>query len=289
MDDQVKSLRQQVAAAEFLVRSLKTQLREAEERAASRQPVDGSNNRSQETNPSHHRAADPSENIGGNRGNAEAAQNRDGGLEGETISSVLANLADGEGSDDDAPGEGANNCSTGFHLPSIDVGTTYATLEDIKQAVVAHAVSQGWTCGVHKRDKTRLLLRCRTGTDCPFHLRAEQYAEAARICSLKREHNCNFQPDQSHVARSHISRMKFLREQLPTFMALNANTTASEISDAIFQRFGTRVSVKQCQNLRLGPKRRRAASMGTCSKCGAIGHNRITCGRVTEQQHSPSD
>ena len=279
MDEQVKLLRQQVAAAEFLVHNLKAQLRAAE------QQVVDANNPPQESSGGNVRELD----RGGNEEqyllNPETAQ-EDDQLQGETISSVLANLAGGE-SEDDTPIGDTTGTVTDFDLPSIDIGTTYPSLEDVKQATTAHAISQGWTCGVHKRDKTRILLRCRTGPDCPFHLRAEQYMEGAKICALKPDHNCNFQPDQGHIPRSHLSRMKFLRQQLPTIMTLDAGTTAKEISEAIFQRFGTRVSVKQCQNLKPGPKRKRTPSQGTCSRCGETGHNRITCGRDTEQQQSP--
>ena len=288
MDEQIKLLKQQVAAAEFLLRNLKAQLRDAEERAGtSRDGDDGSP--PHDAGSSTVRTTDPGggnvEQHGANSERAQAPNNR------REISGFLPiGGADDEpdGSDDDAPGEDENTVP-GFRLPSIEVGTVYPTLEEVKNAVTGHAISQGWTCGVYKRDKTRLLLRCRTGTECPFHLRAEQYAEGAKICSLKPEHNCSFQPDQSHVPRSHASSLRFLQRELPNFMTVDANTTAMEISDAIFQRFGTRVSIKQCRQLKPGPKRKRAASVATCGKCGAVGHNRKTCGRVTEHQQTPSE
>ena len=286
MDDQVKLLKQQVAAAEFLLRNLRTQLREAEERAASRRSEGDAGNVQDETTGG---------NVEGARPNPAAAESGQRRMRNGTLFNNIAQ-AGGEGDeldaseddDDEAPGETTEGASQ-FQLPSIEVGTVFPTLEDIKKAVTAHAISQGWTCGVNKRDKTRIVLRCRTGTSCPFHIRAEQYATGARICSLKPQHNCSFQPDQSHVPRSHASTLKFLRQQLPNIMTVDANTTAQEISDAIFQRFSTRVSVKQCRKLKAGPKRKRAPSMSTCGKCGGVGHNRTTCGRVSELQQTPSE
>ena len=292
MDDQIKLLRQQVAAAEFLLRNLRAQLREAEERAASRQ--NGVENSIEEVGPSNVRTADRGGNIEEHLPNLGPAHDRNSNTGGETVSNLSqAGGADDEHGvsvlgDDDVTGED-NELEPVIQLPSIDVGTMYPTLEDVKNAVTGHAISQGWTCGVHKRDKTRILLRCRTGTHCPFHLRAEQYAEGARICALKPEHNCSFKPDQSHVPRSHASSLRFLRQELPNFMTIDVNTRPQEISDAIFQRFGTRVSIKQCRQLKVAPKRKRAPSIATCSTCGAVGHNRKTCGRVTEHQQTPSE
>jgi ribosomal protein L23 len=111
----------------------------------------------------------------------------------------------------------------------------------------------------------------------------------AKICALKPEHNCNFRPDQSHVIRAHATNLKFLRQELPTFMTVTEKTTAKEISEAIFQRFGTRVSTKQCRHLKATPKRKRTHTIGTCSTCGGTGHNRLTCGREVEQPLTPSD
>jgi hypothetical protein len=276
MDDQVKSLRQQVAAAEFLLHSLQAQLKEAEAKAVGQSSeASGSARRLSVANTT------PVTGAGGNEGtNGNIHPDlADDGLDAGGGADDGENGTEG---DDDAPGETINDSAQVFQLPSLEVGITYPSLEDVKRAAIAHAISQGWTCGVDKRDRTRLLLKCRSDPSCPFHLRAEQYEDGARIASYKPDHSCNFQPDQSHVSRSHATQLKFLREQLPTFMDVTENTTAQEISDAIFERFGTRVSLKQCRSLRTAPKRKRKPSIGTCSTCGAIGHNKKTCGRVTE-------
>ena len=277
---EVTLLRQQVNAADFLLRSLKTQLKEAEQRAASQQQnstgniQEGPGRRALHDAPQggnvEHRVFHLAANVDGNAG-----------LDFETGDGDREESG-GSDDDDDIPSEDLVDSSTSFTLPSLGVGNIYPSLEDVKSAVVAHAISQGWTAKVDKRDKTRLVMKCRTGNDCPFHLRAEQYANGARIAAYKGEHSCEFQPDQSHIPRAHAASVKFLRQELPNFMTIDAGTTAKDIADAIYQRFGTRVSPKQCRTLRPGPRRKRLNTPGTCGSCGAIGHNRKTCGRSEE-------
>ena len=292
MDEKLKILRQEVAAAEFLLRNLKAQLREAEEQAVATQSVD--NVRIPPLDPSLSvRPGVPGGNIDGPGSNSRGAPDEEVRPQREATSTPHAASGDHEvegNESEDAPGEeDADIIAPDYQLPSIEVGAMYPNLEEVKKAVTAHAISQGWTCRVYKRDRTRLLLRCRTGADCPFHLRAEQYENGAKVCALKPDHNCNFQPDQSHVIRAHATNLKFLRRELPSFMTVTEKTTAREISDAIYQRFGTHVSAKQCRHLKTTPKRKRTQTLGTCGICGGTGHNRLTCGRDMEQQPSPSD
>lgn len=296
MDEKLKLLRQQVAAAEFLLRNLKSQLRDAEEQAALQHA--GDNRLHPRPDPSAStRPALPSGNLVDGHGliNSRRAADEEARPHSEATSNPHAGAGDHEADvdelDEDAPGEedADVDIASDYQLPTIEVGTLYSSLEDVKKAVTSHAISQGWTARVYKRDRTRLLMRCRTGDDCPFHLRAEQYDHGAKICALKAEHNCNFTSDQSHVIRAHATNLKFLRQELPTFMNVTEKTTAKEISEAIYRRFGTRVSVKQCRHLKTTPKRKRIHSLGTCSICGGTGHNRLTCGRTTEQPASPPD
>ena len=295
MDEQVQLLKQQVSAAAFLLRNLKAQLKEAEEKAAAGQQHGGNNSSADAKSSTRggraHRAR------GGNIGDApDDAPDRPGssGNGGDSVAYETPwAFEDTEGEDDEenqqpehqddgnqAPGDDSSN---EYNLPSIGVGTIYPTIGEVKAAATAHAISQGWTCRVYKRDKTRILLRCRTGTDCPFHLRAEQYGEGARICSLRPEHTCNFQPDQSHISRSHVSSLKFLKRELPALMTIDENTTTKEIQDVILQRFGTKVGFKQCRALKVGPKRKRTPSVATCGRCGGIRHNRLTCKATDEE------
>ncbi|KAK3726052.1 hypothetical protein LTR37_000200 [Vermiconidia calcicola] len=272
--DQVTLLKQQVAAADFLLRNLKTQLKEAEQRAASQQQNNVGNI---QTEPGRRALHDAHEDGNVVHSVSQLAANVNGSA-GLDLEMCNDDREESEGTDDDdAPGEDLVDSSTSFNLPTLGVGNIYPALEDVKNAVIAHAISQGWTAKVDKRDKTRLVMKCRTGNDCPFHLRAEQYANGARIAAYKGEHSCEFQPDQSHIPRAHAASIKFLRQELPTFMTIDASTTAKDIADAIFQRFGTR-----CRTLRPGPRRKRLNTPGTCGNCGAIGHNRKTCGRSEE-------
>lgn len=287
MDEKVKILRQEVAAAEFLLRNLQQQLLEAEEQAVNQRLEETQRN----ATPGHGRAGVPHSNLDGHGSQRVTAPDEEARPQSQALSSPYTGAGDHEGGEDenDAPGEDDTDLADDIQLPTLEVGATYPSLEEVKKAVTAHAISQGWTSRVYKRDRTRLLMRCRTGADCPFHLRAEQYPSGAKICALKPEHNHSFQADQAHVIRSHAANLKFLREQLPTFLAVTEKTTAREISDAIFQRFGTRVSTKQCRHLKAAPKRKRTNTPGTCTMCGLTGHNRMTCGRDMEQQLTPSD
>jgi hypothetical protein len=293
MDEKLKTLRQQVAAAEFLLRNLQQQLLEAEEQAA-KQRGESRPDSQRDATSSHIRPGVPSGNNLEGQGSrlSVTAAGEEAQPQPEAKSNPHAGAGDHgivEDENEDAPGEADTEVPPAFQLPSIEVGAIYPSLEDIKKAVTAHAISQGWTSRVYKRDRTRLLMRCRTSDDCPFHLRAEQYTRGAKICALKPEHSCNFQADQGHVIRSHAANLKFLRQELPTFMTVTDKTTAKEISEAIFNRFGTRVSTKQCRHLKVTPKRKRTITIGTCSTCGGAGHNRLTCGRDVEQALTPSD
>ena len=283
MDDQITSLRQQVKAADFLLRNLKAQLQEAEKQRASNS-TDNSNEQGG-SHSSRRAAARTCGNIdthppGSRSDNDDINRHHDQHEASNQVQSAIED--DDVALDQDADFEAIsnNNLDPSFTLPSIDAGTLYPSLEHVKTAVIAHAVSQGWTCRVYKRDRTRILLRCRTDVNCPFHLRAEQYRDGAKICASKLEHKCSFQPDQSHISRSHVSSLKFLRQELPNVMDLTPSTTSQEISDVVFQRFGTRINVKQCRELRPGPRRKRTPAVATCGLCGAVGHNRKTCGRT---------
>lgn len=293
MDEKLKVLRQEVAAAEFLLRNLKAQLREAEEQAAAVQRGDSRLDSRNIPSSSHVRPGVPGGNVDEHGPHPQGTPDGHVGPQRQLNSAPHTDAGEDEDVEDDenedAPGEDDADIAPEFQLPPIEVGAMYPSLEEVKKAVTAHAISQGWTCRVYKRDRTRLLMRCRTGADCPFHLRAEQYVNGAKICALRPEHNCNFHPDQSHVIRAHATNLKFLRQELPTFMTVTEKTTAKEISEAIFQRFGTRVSTKQCRHLKATPKRKRTHTIATCSTCGGTGHNRLTCGRDVEHPLTPSD
>lgn len=284
MSDKIEALRLQVHAAEFLLRSLQEQLKDAEQQATLQQQHDGEESGIALRDAEHHLTT-----ASGGNGRAIGTRldiNDDTAIEDAAFDGGDEGPSDFDNEDapteEDAPGESVDDAAPDLQLPPLEVGTMYPSLEEVKKATVAHAISQGWTCGVDKRDRTRLILKCRSDPACPFHLRAEQYETAARVVGYKPQHTCTFHTDQSHVPRGHVTKLKFLREQLPNFMTLNEKTTAQEICDAIYQRFGTRVSLKQCRGLQVGPRRKRAPAFAMCSTCGEIGHNKRSCGRVAE-------
>ena len=75
-------------------------------------------------------------------------------------SSLLSSGDEDQGAEDEAEdtvGDVLPDGQAASELPSLEVGIVYPNLEDVKLAVKAHAISEGWTSGVHKRDKTREL------------------------------------------------------------------------------------------------------------------------------------
>lgn len=290
MDARINVLREQVAAARFLLNSLQSQLHEAENEAAARRIQ---SNNIQQTN--RNQIATTQELTGSaltnqHDGNPAVARSLHDHTEyvGPSLEDQSNILDQGnltfinDDEENDALGETILTQTSTFDLPSLEIGHIYPSLESVKAAARAHAVTQGWTCGVQKRDKTRILLKCRSDISCPFFVRAEVCENGARIVSYRPKHSCTFQIDQSHIPRGHAASLEYMRDQLPTFMEVTAETSAKEIGDAIFERFGTRVSVKQCQKLRSGPKRKRKPTMATCGRCGGVGHNVKTCGRTME-------
>lgn len=313
--EEIDSLRQQLSAAEFLVNSLRGQLQRAEQQYAAaqqfhhhRMPSRGSS--AAEATPNDQDVAyvrdesRVSEHEGLERDLQSTlnhpetpfshpqseAQNDAGDQEGQAypggaIDEYLRSAGQSMQVLEDAhvqpvqPVQPAEYpVPPGTALPDISVKRIFPDLSSVKGAVEAYALAQGWTAATKKRDRLRICMGCRSVPNCPFHVRAETCAEGARISACKLLHTC-----QAAVLgggptpkRQQISRLKFLREEVPKLIELTPTTPTKDIQEAVFLRFGTRISLAQCSKLK-GPTRHKRPAAQGCSRCGVQGHNKQTC------------
>ncbi|KAI6816228.1 hypothetical protein KC332_g9580 [Hortaea werneckii] len=248
--DEIDSLRQQLAAAESLVENLRTKLRQAEDQYAAAQHF-----HDQHLPQCHNPATALQQASVVASGTPPRAVDLDPRLGPNQLSTTddRTPTADGEQPED---GDDSVPHSTepfefplpeGTTLPSLEVKTFFPSLSAVKEAVEAYALAQGWTPHTKKRDRVRICMGCRAIKGCPYHVRAESCLEGARISSSKLAHTCG---GNVNVKRHQTSRLTFLKEEVPKFMEITPQTPAKEIQDAIFQRFGTRISLAQCTKLK---------------------------------------
>ncbi|KAH9819389.1 zinc finger protein, CCHC-type [Teratosphaeria destructans] len=165
----------------------------------------------------------------------------------------------------------------GMTLPNVSVKTIFPDLGTVKAAIEAYALAQGWTPATKKRDRLRICMGCRTAPNCTFHVRAETCVEGARISASKMAHTCQTAIAGGDVPkRHHVASLRFLRQEVPKFMEITKATPTKDIQDAVLERFGTKISLAQCSKLR-GRIREKKSSQQGCSNCGGHGHNKLTC------------
>ena len=283
--DEINSLRQQLGAAQFLANSLRTQLQRAEEAHAAAQPVQSRRApRSLPQGGTLHNA--PNGNIDPELARRQGTLSNDGtnsnametahvGHHGPRQNSNRA----GQETESDTPPvaeSGEYPVPEGMTLPSLTLKTIYPSLADVKLAVEAHAMAQGWTVSVKKRDRLRILTGCRKTPLCTYHARAETCAAGARISAYNPIHTCLNAPIPEVAKRQKISKLNFLREEVPKLMHIDQTTKPRNIQEMVFQHFGKRPTLAQCGKLKV-PKRTKRPQVQTCSQCGVVGHNKLTC------------
>ncbi|GAB1743760.1 hypothetical protein NU219Hw_g681t1 [Hortaea werneckii] len=274
--DEIDSLRQQLAAAECLVENLRTKLRQAEDQYAAAQQFHDQHL------PQCHNPATALQQA--KQASVVASETPPRAVDPRLDSKQLSldertPHADGDQPEDDDDSVPHSTeplefpLPEGPNLPSLEVKTVFPSLSAVKEAVEAYALAQGWTPHTKKRDRVRICMGCRAIKGCPYHVRAESCLEGARISSSKLAHTCG---GNMNVKRHQTSRLTFLKEEVPKFMEITPQTPAKEIQEAVFQRFGTRISLAQCTKLKGRTRYKRPAFQG-CGRCGEGGHNRLTC------------
>ncbi|KAF2764868.1 hypothetical protein EJ03DRAFT_13922 [Teratosphaeria nubilosa] len=310
--EQINSLRQQLAAAEFLVASLRSQLARAEAQyhhyhsgRGTRSGTDVALTQAHSTQQSdgHVRTQRPQDDIIQERAFPTESNAREqielrrapqpypqGHIRRDQLDKRQAGIlpdnqheASGDDVEDDAaePGETIEPAEypipDGLTLPNVSVQTIFPDLGTVKAAIEAYALAQGWTPATKKRDRLRICMGCRTAPNCTFHVRAETCVEGARISASKMAHTCQTAIAGGDVPkRHHVASLRFLRQEVPKFMEITKATPTKDIQDAVLARFGTKISLAQCSKLR-GRIREKKSSQQGCSKCGGHGHNKLTC------------
>ncbi|KAK6391906.1 hypothetical protein LTR65_004030 [Meristemomyces frigidus] len=256
MDD-INSLRQQLAAAQFLVNSLAAQLQRAEDQYTAAQQFHR-----------HHVPRDITlagleiEQAGSAQARRSSEQDRpvptlsgvlneDAGQSStyERISPVTSTQGHADGGDDDGTLE--------QQLGRDDVNPEEAE-------PIYYAMPEGMT-----------LPTLEVKHVYPSVSAKEKCVEGVRIATSKLGHTCSgsiHAPPKRH----HTSRLRFLREEVPKLMDLTRETSTKDIQEAVFLRFGTRISLAQCSKVK-GPIRQRKPAFQGCGNCGEAGHNRQTC------------
>ena len=163
----------------------------------------------------------------------------------------------------------------------IKEGDTFNSLQEFKEHLRRWAIFESWTPHILDSDKQRVRAGCRSAPDCPFRIRAN-YSASKRIVLITTcdaRHTC-FQsrtgdhPLHQNIQRSETGKLKFLLEEVPRLLDVTTDTQIYQIIDAIEQRFGQKIPIRQAQNVKtaLLPD-----SQGNCRLCKRAGHTRRSC------------
>lgn len=126
-----------------------------------------------------------------------------------------------------------------------------------------------------------LIAGYRSGTDCPFRIRAN-YSEkrgCAKVTTCNDVHTCDStigQLTNQDIKRAETSKLKFLLEAVPKHMTVDSNTPTRAIIDTVKQNYGQDIALRQAQKVKaiLCPR-----SKPTCSHCGKPHAKNSPCGR----------
>jgi hypothetical protein len=105
---------------------------------------------------------------------------------------------------------------------------------------------------VRKRDRIRLIIGCRRGSEdeihCSYHLYARQHQETdvVTITSLYSEHACFTTIPPQRLAVSYVKRLMVI---IPELIQVTSKTTTKDIK-SVLQRKEHQVSLQQCQKVK---------------------------------------
>jgi flagellar biosynthesis GTPase FlhF len=95
------------------------------------------------------------------------------------------------------------------------------------------------------------------------------------VTVIKDEHTCNPEDfDPTAAKRTELTKLTFLREAVPKLMIVDYATTPQEIIEAIKQRYGQEIPIRQAQKVKavLCPKDKHG-----CKFCGGPAHRSRRC------------
>ncbi|MCJ1371761.1 hypothetical protein MMC20_002980 [Loxospora ochrophaea] len=161
-------------------------------------------------------------------------------------------------------------------MPSIKKGQKFPSLADFKKALLEWAVEKNFTPSILDSDARRVRAGCRSSPGCPFRIRANLVEERGycKVTTCEDVHTCTSTSGNQDIPRPAASKMKFLLDAVPKLLVVNRDTTTISIIEAVEQRYGQRIALRQAQKVKqqLVPRPR-----GPCNYCGAPDHTSGSC------------
>ncbi|MCJ1484822.1 hypothetical protein MMC06_004995 [Schaereria dolodes] len=181
-------------------------------------------------------------------------------------------------------------------MPTIVKGQCFPTLQDFKNAFREWAVEKNFTPAILDSDTHRVRAGCRSSPNCPFRIRANflEKRGCVKVTTCDDVHTCISSSGvltNQEIKRAETSKLTFLLEAIPKLITVDSQTTTKAIMDAIEQKYGQKIALRQAQKVkkRLAP----TPSDGSCKHCGQSNHAYRRCperrrptGIQTQNQHS---
>ncbi|KAI4270774.1 MAG: hypothetical protein LQ337_006473 [Flavoplaca oasis] len=167
-------------------------------------------------------------------------------------------------------------------MAPITTNQTFPSLLAFKAALRDWAIERNFTPHILDSDSHRVRAGCRTSPNCPFRIRCNwnEKRGTAKVTTCEDVHTCLSSTTQAlehqhqDIKRAETGRLKFLLEIVPQLLDVTVTTTTSAIIDAVEQRYGQRIPLRQAQKV----KREIAGRIhGPCRYCNRGGHSRRNC------------
>lgn len=178
-------------------------------------------------------------------------------------------------------------------MPPIVQGQVFPTLLDFKNALRDWAIERNWTPHILDSDSHRVRAGCRSSPDCPFRVRANYSVKRgdAKVTTCDDNHTCEpFRTDSDlgkphqDIKRAETGKLKFLLDAVPKLMLVTLDTNIQEIIDAVAQRYGQKIPLRQAQKVKSSLTDR---VKGPCRHCHQLGHTRRHCPQLRDSAPRP--
>lgn len=164
-------------------------------------------------------------------------------------------------------------------MAAIAEGQVFPSLVAFKKALHEWAIDRNFTPHILDSDCHRVRAGCRSSPDCPFRVRCN-FSEKrgnARVTTCEDIHNCVSTSEHKvsqTIKRPEAGKLKFLIEAVPKLLKVPEQLTVELITQAVEQRYGQRLPLRQAQRVKraLG-----ARPKGPCRQCRHMGHSRKSC------------
>lgn len=178
-------------------------------------------------------------------------------------------------------------------MPPIVQGQIFPTLLDFKNALRDWAIERNWTPHILDSDSHRVRAGCRSSPDCPFRIRANYSAKRgdAKVTTCDDNHTCEpFRADtdlgkpHQDIKRAETGKLKFLLHVVPKLMLVTLDTNIQEIINAVAQKYGQKIPLRQAQKVKSALTDR---VKGPCRHCHQLGHTRRHCPQLRDSVPGP--